>query len=338
MAGTGTVYRFRPVLKERPWGGHRLATLLGRRAPVEKRFGESWELFSFGDAASELARPTPNRRTLRDLIVHGDVRVDANGQPAGTFPLLFKWLDADSNLSVQVHPPDGHPLLPAGQFGKTECWVVLAAEPGSKVFVGLKQNCCSGELLELARSGEIAGYLQDYDVKPGDAFFIPAGTVHALGAGVTVAEVQQASDVTFRLYDWNRIDPATGRPRELHLEQAVACTCHGGGKRVEPIPSLVTEAIRVERLLGAGECHAFELHRIRAGSAATVRLTGNWLVWMVLDGETVLSTGRSVELLTRGDTVLVTGPGEYLLQPAPEGVTLLQTTPAASCTPYWAAR
>lgn len=325
MSSLCAVYRFRPVLKERLWGGTRLRDLLGRPAVERCRIGESWELFAFGNESSELVAPTAALHTLHDLLSLGYVRVAQNGTAQPGFPLLFKWLDAAMDLSVQVHPPDGHPLLAKGTSGKTECWVVLDAERDAKVYIGLERPLSSGDIAALSRTGEIAHYLRWFRVQPGDVFFIPAGTVHALGAGVMVAEVQQASDVTYRLYDWQRVDPATGRPRELHIEQAAACVRQTSGGPVRPRLALSTDGLRVEKLITRDICQAFELSRVFAARRVTVRLQANWAVWMVMQGRGLVDDGRNNHTVKQGDTLLVSGPGTCRVVPADGSIVLLET-------------
>jgi hypothetical protein len=140
------------------------------------------------------------------------------------FPLLLKFLDAREMLSVQVHPSDAHTdLLPPGETGKTEAWVVLEAGPKSRIYAGLKPGTTADDLRRALANGTVADHLACFTPKAGDGVFIPAGTVHSLGGGVVVFEVQQNSDVTFRLYDWNHVDAKTGQPRPLQVDQALAC-------------------------------------------------------------------------------------------------------------------
>lgn len=332
MAYHGGIYKFKPVFKPRLWGGERLRKLLGRAAPGDVPVGESWELFAFGGEASELLTPRPSLRTLEDLIRAGLVDPGVNGQPVPDFPLLFKWIDAAQDLSVQVHPPDGHPLLPPGARGKTECWVVLDADEGACVYIGLDRRVAREELVGLARSGEIARLLRTFPARPGDVFFVPAGTVHALGKGVTVAEIQQASDVTFRLYDWDRIDPSSGRPRELHVTEAAECVLETTAGPVEPEPILVTGAVRVERLVSGALCPAFNLARVQLRGPARVRLHGPWVVWMVLEGKLTVRDARQAYPLRKGETSLATGPAVYQVAPVNGPATFLETS-----LPQWAA-
>jgi len=140
------------------------------------------------------------------------------------FPLLLKFLDAREMLSVQVHPSDAQPdLIPSGETSKTEAWVVIEADEGSKIYAGLTRGTTAGDLKQSLASSTVEDHLAGIVPKPGDAVFIPAGTVHTLGGGVVVFEVQQNSDVTFRLYDWGHVDAKTGQPRPLQVDDAIRC-------------------------------------------------------------------------------------------------------------------
>jgi mannose-6-phosphate isomerase len=207
---------FTPILKPRVWGGDALKSRSA--APPDGPVGESWELVDIGDDVSRSA----GGATLRDLLrEHGDAIVGPAGDPlcGARFPLLLKLLDARADLSVQVHPDDGA-MRAAGRPGpgKSEAWYVLHAEPGARVIRGLAAGvtlAAFGAALRRGRADEIVPLLLARPVAAGDLVALPAGTIHALGAGVRVVEIQRASDVTYRLFDW-------GRPRELHVDEGLA--------------------------------------------------------------------------------------------------------------------
>ncbi len=341
MTGNGTwsnrLLRFEPVLKERIWGGNRLAQLFGRFVPPGRRVGESWELFAFAGDSVRLARATGQTRRLAELIVERRIAVQEHYARTGTFPLLFKWIDAAEDLSVQVHPPDGHPLVPAGQCGKTECWAVVSAEPGACLYVGLRPGVGQAELLNGIRDGGVRELLQCYPVKPGDVFFVPAGTVHAIGRGVTLAEIQQASDVTFRLYDWDRIDPTTGSRRKLHVDQALACIAfENRAGPVRPRCTVRSDAVVVERLVEADCCHAFVLDRISVRRRVLGTIPRPWSVWMVVRGRALVAVHDRRESLGPGDTALVLGDAEVQVEPSSGPVVLLETRlPDSGATAWW---
>ena len=191
------------------------------------------------------------------------------------FPLLLKFLDAHEMLSVQVHPTDAHTdLVPAGETAKTEAWVVLEAGTKSRIYAGLKPGTTADNLRRALANGTVADHLACFTPKPGDGVFIPAGTVHTLGDDVVVFEVQQNSDVTFRLYDWGHVDAKTGKPRALQVDQALACIdfemvrrglviARGGGRR------------RPWSARDSFDCEYFRLWRLRGQSPFTVGAAGD---------------------------------------------------------------
>jgi mannose-6-phosphate isomerase len=216
--------RFEPIFKTAIWGGRRLAEMFPN-AP-DGPIGEAWVLSDQGDNVSVVADGPFKGTTLRELM--RTRRGELLG-PALThheaFPLLLKFIDACESLSVQVHPDDEWARTLTGVArGKTEAWIVMHAEPGSRIYAGLKAGVDGGALERAVANGTTVDVLHSFEPKPaGDCIFLPAGTVHALGGGITVFEVQQTSDVTYRLYDWDRVDSKTGRPRDLHIKQALAC-------------------------------------------------------------------------------------------------------------------
>lgn len=214
--------KFKPIFKERIWGSDRLKRLFGKDLPPHSKIGESWELADLPDDCSRIADDPWNGMTLRQLL-------EENGRQFGftaeqcrfPFGLLIKFLDANDVLSVQVHPDaDACKLFPDARL-KTECWYVLAAEPGSVIYRGLKPGIDRKMVEAAVKGGNLQDLMVVYPAKTGDFHYLPAGTIHALGAGVVVAEIQTPSDTTYRLYDWNRRD-AQGRSRQLHIEQALA--------------------------------------------------------------------------------------------------------------------
>ena len=219
---------FEPILMEKVWGGRRLERL-GKTLPTESAYGESWELADLdvidgGGSAGSVIRNGPLAgRSIRESIdLWGeDLLGGVELTEWGGFPALIKYLDATEHLSVQVHPDSDYALLHDGVHIKSECWYVIEAEPGSVLYLGLKEGVSSSDLVERARVGSVVELLNSYEAVPGTWYNVPSGTVHALGSGVLVAEVQTASDTTFRLYDWAEEYGRQGR--QLHLDQAAEC-------------------------------------------------------------------------------------------------------------------
>ena len=207
--------RFEPIYQYRLWGGRRLAGLLTAPLPGDGPVGEAWVLSDREDHPSLVADGPLKGRTIPQLLEQFPQQV--MGKLAGRFrrfPLLLKFLDAREMLSVQVHPADTHTdLLPAGETGKTEAWVVLEAGPKSRIYAGLRPGVTEAGLRQAIANGGVADQLAYITPQPRDAVFIPAGTVHSLGGDIMVFEVQENSDVTFRLYDWNHVDAKTGKAR-----------------------------------------------------------------------------------------------------------------------------
>lgn len=213
--------RFEPILKRLIWGGRRLGDLLGKPIGPESDHAECWEV---ADHAADVSRVSEGPLTgvpLRELVRQRGPELlgDALG-PRDQFPLLIKFIDAHQVLSVQVHPDDARGRKLVNDNGKTEAWVVLHADPGSLIYCGLKPGVDRAEFTEALGSGAVEPLLHRFEPKAGDCVLVPAGTVHAIGAGIVLVEVQQMSDATFRVYDWGRLG-ADGRPRPLHLDHAL---------------------------------------------------------------------------------------------------------------------
>jgi mannose-6-phosphate isomerase len=265
--------QFDPFFQYRPWGGRRLADVLSIALPGEDPVGEAWILSDRDEHSSVVADGPLKGKTLGQLMNQWPDRLLGNRRGAfNRFPLLLKFLDARSALSVQVHPSDRQTkYLPAGESGKTEAWVVLAAGRESRIYAGLSPNTTPDQLREALANGTVTDHLASFVPSAGDGVFIPAGTVHSL-RDLVIFEVQENSDVTFRLYDWNLIDPKTLRHRPLQVEQAMACIdfMQEAITPVVPLAEQLEPALR-ERLF---DCEQFRLWRLRAKSPFTVGCAG----------------------------------------------------------------
>ena len=205
---------------ERIWGGHRLASLFEKRTPPTATIGESWEVVDRPEAQSVVRNGSFRDRTLHELWTRDRKAIFGNAPDSPRFPLLIKLLDAHDQLSLQVHPPEKIAAKLKSE-PKTEFWYVASAIPGAKLHVGLRKAVTPEQFAQAVRGGTVADIVHSIEVKPGDSMFLPAGRFHAVGAGNVLVEVQQNSDTTYRVYDWNRVDD-NGKPRELHVEQALA--------------------------------------------------------------------------------------------------------------------
>jgi mannose-6-phosphate isomerase len=293
--------RFKPILREYLWGGRRLATELGKPIGDSDRAAESWEVVDHGDDQSTVANGPLTGKKLHELVTHDGAALFGRHNPRPQFPLLFKFLDCQQTLSVQVHPNDAQAAqLEPPDLGKTEAWVILAAEPGSKVYAGLKPGVDRKTLEREVARGSCDNCLHAFEPRVGDCIFIEAGTVHALGAGLLIAEIQQASDTTYRLFDWNRVD-RDGRPRELHVEQALDTIDFGRGP-VSAVRPTSTELPDVERLV---TCDKFVLDRWSIEEARLLPNDSRFHIFAVAEGAVLLSARGFSQRLKRGDTILI---------------------------------
>ena len=215
--------RLQPLFKTRPWGGRRLAQQWHKPDQSSTGWAESWEVVDLGNDQSHVLGGPFDGRTLHDLVREHPEELLGRHADCGQFPLLFKFLDTAETMSVQVHPDDAQAAkLAPGQRGKSEAWVILAAESNSRLLVGLKSGIDRATLEEHLATGTVEQCLHAIPARVGEVISIPTGTVHAIGAGIALAEIQQPSDVTFRLFDWNRVD-AQGHARSLHIASALEC-------------------------------------------------------------------------------------------------------------------
>jgi mannose-6-phosphate isomerase len=214
--------RFKPIYQYRLWGGSKLRDVLGKKDAPDMT-GESWEISGVEDQQSVVKEGFLEGNDLQELIevYMGDLVGDSVYEKHGTeFPLLIKLIDAHDVLSVQVHPDDALAAQRHHAYGKTELWHVIQADPGSVIYTGYNRATNRDEFLALVEQKKVQEILNAESVKDGDAFFIPAGRVHAIGSGILLAEIQQTSDITYRIFDWNRLEK-NGRPRALHTELAI---------------------------------------------------------------------------------------------------------------------
>ena len=213
--------KFKPILKNIIWGGDEISKFKGI-SPVQDGVGESWEVSSVKGNISVVANGELADKDLTDVIAAYKEQLvgKKNFETFGTtFPLLIKFIDARDNLSIQVHPDDELAKKRHDSFGKTEMWYVVNAAPGAFLYSGFKKQMTPDSYVKSIEDNTFVDYLEKHDVKKGDVFFLPAGRVHAIGAGTFIAEIQQTSDITYRIYDYNRKD-ANGNGRELHTELA----------------------------------------------------------------------------------------------------------------------
>jgi mannose-6-phosphate isomerase len=328
---------FEPFFRPMVWGGRRLEKYLGARLPAEGTFGEAWMLSAQSLHVSRVAEGPLQETLLSELWAkRGEELAGHRVDSRSPFPLLIKVLDCQDLLSIQVHPNDEIAArLRPGELGKTEAWVILQADPGSRIYAGLRQGVTRAQLERHLDAGTVAECLHSFVPQPGQCVFLPAGLVHAVGGGVLMAEVQQSSDITFRLFDWNRLG-TDGKPRALHRDEALQSINWSAGPLQpttgDPIAN-VPAGSRGERLVG---CPYFTIDRFGLGSPLDMPYARQLSIWMVLEGAAELA-GPAAGYSRRfrpGETALVpatAGP----LRWTPEGdgkVTLLGVLVPTSVT------
>ncbi len=294
---------FQPILKEKIWGGGKLREVLGKDAPPDAPVGESWEISHREGDTSKVVSGPHEGKTLGDLMREHAVSLLgerlARRYP-NRFPLLVKFIHAQDDLSVQVHPDDALAKeLGETDPGKTECWYILDAEPGARLVIGFRQKIESEDLEELYSGPQVQDLLNYVEVQAGDCVFLPAGTVHAIGRGILLAEIQQNSDVTYRVYDYDRVD-SSGEKRPLHVEQAICSTR----------PDLnLPDAIQIRRTLPTttrlAECEYFVIEKVCVAGSFDVSMEDSFEILMGIEGGgEVCSQGGSIDWKA-GQTVLV---------------------------------
>jgi mannose-6-phosphate isomerase len=315
--------RFEPIYQYRLWGGRRLSKLLSSPLPGSGPIGEAWVLSDRADHPSRVASGPLRGQTIAQLMEESPEQL--LGKLAGRFPrfpLLLKFLDARDTLSVQVHPSDLQTkYLPAGETGKTEAWVVLEAGSEAQVYAGLKPATTEDSLRRAVSSGTVADRLSSFKPKVGDGVLVEAGTVHSIG-DLVVFEVQENSDVTFRLFDWDHRDAKTRQPRPLQVDQAMACIDFARGPVGAVTPVVEQSATMLRELLFL--CDQFGLWRLHAEAPFCTGTAGTPGVLVCIDGAGQLEHAGVNYSIGKGDVLLMPAvAGECVCRPC-NGVTLLE--------------
>ncbi len=302
--------RFAPMFQYRLWGGRALADYMHAALPGDEPIGEAWILSDRPDFASPIANGPLAGATLSALMQQRKADILGRHAPQfERFPLLLKFLDVEKMLSVQVHPRDDQAeLIPAGDTGKTEAWIVLRAREGARIYAGLKPGTTPHDLSALT-AANAGSYLPSFAPEPGQAVMIEAGTVHSLGEGVIVFEVQENSDTTFRLFDWDHVDAKTGKPRELQVDKALAAIDFAQGP-IEPLPKRAGQGSG-QKLLN--DSH-FQLTRWERAEAFSVGAPGEARILVCAEGKGQVAAGGHETAMKRGDVVLlpaVVGAGRF---------------------------
>jgi len=309
--------KFIPILKERVWGGNRLSGEYGKKAGKKGKIGESWELSGVQGDISEVANGFLAGNSLEEIIevymgdLVGEKIYDKFGRE---FPLLIKLIDANEDLSIQVHPPDDIARERHHAYGKTEMWYILEADDKAKIYTGFNQEMTKERYVKSLEGGDIAQILNIEKPQPGDVFFIPAGRIHAIGKGVMLTEIQQTSDITYRIWDWKR-NGLDGKPRELHTELAVDAidynTYESYKTRVDPELNGTVNII---------DCKYFTTNIIELDQTIIkdYSLIDSFVIYICIQGNAKLEWDDKSINLEKGETVLIPALMETIrIQPVP---------------------
>ena len=288
--------KFKPIFKQRIWGGQKLREFFGKDIPPSEKIGESWELADLPNDKSVIANGELAGQTLNLAISKYPKEIAGDENFAGPFPLLIKLLDAQDILSVQVHPDEQTCRQMGTGQPKTECWYIISAAEGAFIYKGLKEGVTKNQFAEAITKGGVAELLKKVLVKQGECHLLPAGTAHSIGAGLLIAEIQTPSDTTYRVFDWNRVDD-TGKPRQLHIEQALESIhfdSSGDNLSVTTTGRLV-------------DCEYFKIDKEHQSESCEGLLSpGEMKILIILAGSgTVLGEGGTAVEFNAGDTLLV---------------------------------
>jgi len=310
--------KFKPRFVEKMWGGRKIETVMGKQLPSDKPIGESWELYDFPPGvvdeskdwvSAEISNGPLVGKTLHQLVeqfgvdLHGDAKLAGE---SGQFPILIKFLDAREDLSVQVHPDAKYAASHPDAHLKSEAWYIVENDKHARILKGLKPDVTCEGFRRAIEQGRCEGLIQSIPVQPGQCYYLPSGTVHALGAGILAAEVQTPSDTTFRVYDFNRVDPSTGKLRTLHVDQALDCIDFTHTAEPKQNRSQVSGlSTTVSRLVTS---EYFKLEKVRMAQGVDEPVShGQPMVWIMLDGEASIKMDDVSEVTTlkKGETLLL---------------------------------
>ncbi|QLE01552.1 class I mannose-6-phosphate isomerase [Galbibacter sp. BG1] len=295
--------KFTPIFKEYLWGGTKLKEVLDKNVTTETA-SESWELSGVEGNVSVANNGDLKGKSLQELIDAYPEDLLGKGvfnRFGNKFPILIKFIDAKLDLSVQLHPNDELAKERHNSFGKTEMWHVMQADPGSKLIVGFKETLTKETYLEHLKNGKLLEILNQEEVKAGDTYFINTGKVHAIGAGILLAEIQQTSDVTYRIYDYDRKDKE-GNTRELHTEQAVDAIDYE-----KKDDYLVTYSKEYNSSNNMVTCDYFITNYLNVVGTFVKQLVNrdSFTIYICVDGKAQITAGETTESLNKGETILI---------------------------------
>ena len=316
--------KFNPIFKEKIWGGQKIKTILGKDFSPLKNCGETWELSGVKGNVSEVSNGALKGKSLTQLInSQGEALLGKKiiQKYGSEFPLLVKFIDANDDLSVQVHPDDRLARKRHDSFGKTEMWYIMQADEGSSLVTGFNREMDKETYLDYFNKGQLMDILNQEQVNAGDVYFIPAGRVHTIGKGLLLAEIQQTSDVTYRIYDFDRVDDQ-GNQRELHVDEALDAIDYefhdnyrtsytdpkDGKTKLVSCPYFTTNKLRVEKFLDVdhGSLDCFK-------------------IYVVLDGKGQIKFDSGVTDIAGGEVILVPASVKKYSLETSGGLTMLES-------------
>ncbi|WP_456423785.1 type I phosphomannose isomerase catalytic subunit [Lutibacter sp.] len=313
-----------PILKEKIWGGNKLVTKLNKNSLIQN-IGESWEISDVENNVSVVSNGNLKDKSLKELlqIYKANLIGENNYTNFGDkFPLLIKFIDAKQDLSVQVHPNDELSKKRHNSFGKTEMWYVMEADKKAKLILGFKATITPKEYVHLLKEKKIMTVLNSENVKKGDAFFIEPGTVHSIGAGIVLAEIQQTSDITYRIYDFDRVD-ADGNKRELHTELAIEALNFSNKIDVKR-----NYSTKINTLNNIVACNYFKTNFIPVVHEKVIDYskTDSFVIFMCVEGNAIISIFDNSEIIIYGETILIPAIAEKVTITTKMGCKLLEIT------------
>lgn len=299
-----------PPIKDYIWGGTKLREQFGKVSNLD-RLAESWELSCHKDGQSIIANGEYKGRTLSDYLADNKDALGKNCEKFEYFPVLIKLIDARDNLSVQVHPDNDYAQRVEGEYGKTEMWYIVDCDENASLIYGFKENISKEDFRRAIEENTLLDKVNTVPVKKGDVFFIKSGTLHAIGKGILIAEIQQNSNTTYRVYDYGRIG-ADGNPRELHIEKALDVTDLKPAKPYKLQKPLELDGRTVQLL---ADCDYFTVSRQDVREKTKITVSENSFCHiLVIDGEASLSAEDGELSLKKGSSIFIpAGSGEYII-------------------------
>lgn len=298
------ILKLKPAIKDYLWGGRKLVEQYYKESDLEK-VAETWEMSNHKDGSSTIINGTSNEQSFREYLLNKGKSVwGTNCEKYDNFPIMIKFIDAKQALSIQVHPDDEYALKNEGEFGKNEFWYVLEAEPGAFLYYGVNQEMTKEEYRQHIEDGTICDYLKKVEVKKGDCFYIQTGTIHAIGAGIVIAEIQQCSNSTYRVYDFGRLG-VDGNPRELHIDKAVDVSClipsgkNGDAEGTEEKYNGYSEMLLTKNSYFT--CEKFDVNNSYKGTASN----DSFQALTILDGSAKIVSDEININIQKGDSIFI---------------------------------